>query len=330
MAETGDLTRRRIVTHPAIHEPVVEVRGLLKEFRQGFWRRRTAALQGVSFRVNQGEVFGFLGPNGAGKTTTMKILMGLLHASGGQARVLGAAAGDRAAKAKIGYLPENPYFYDHLSAQEFLNVVAVLHGLDTATTRRRCGELLERVGLSVAKKRPMRTYSKGMMQRVGLAQALVNDPELVILDEPMSGLDPVGRREVRDIIVDLRNKGKTVFFSTHILADAESLCDRVAIVVKGSVRHEGQLGELLNRQILRIDVRFEGEASLVEELKTNESVQSTSEGYLISTDTREKADRALATIVRLGGRVVALTPHRQTLEDVFLRDAGGHGEAVRS
>lgn len=325
---------------------VLQVDKLRKEFVQGFLRKRTVAVRGISFEVERGEVFGFLGPNGAGKTTTMKMLMGLIYPSGGSAQIMGAPVGNLEAKRRIGYLPENPYFYDYLSATEFLLMVGQIYGLDRRTRKKRAGDLLERVGLSMAKGRAMRSYSKGMLQRVGLAQALMGDPELVVLDEPMSGLDPIGRREVRELMLELREAGKTVFFSTHILADANLLCERVGIIVKGELRDVGPLGELLSPKILHIEVLWSGSEALRETLRSEfsgvderaegetgegESSHSTSsEGELFVSPTQAQVDRFLAAVVGGGGAVLQVTPHRETLEELFVRDAGERAEDQRS
>lgn len=306
--------------------PVVSVDKLEKTFIKPFTRKRVHALRGVSFEVEPGEVFGFLGPNGAGKTTTMKVLMGLIHPTAGRAEVLGAPAGDVGAKRKIGYLPENPYFYDYLTAHELLAMVGNLYGLDRATRTRRAGELLERVNLTHAAKRPLRSYSKGMLQRAGLAQALMGDPDLVVLDEPMSGLDPIGRKEVRDLIEQLRDRGKTVFFCTHILADAVALCDRVGIIVHGKVRDIGLLSELLSPQLLGIDVRWRGTEQLRADLRERfagdrEEHRVTAEGELFTTPEQARADRFVVAVVEGGGHVLQVTPHRETLESRFVADA---------
>jgi ABC-2 type transport system ATP-binding protein len=301
---------------------VLEVHELRKTFVRGFLRRRTEAVRGISFEVERGKIFGFLGPNGAGKTTTIKILMGLIFPTAGQAKVLGAPIGDRKAKERLGYLPENPYFYDYLSVFELLDMVGRIHGLDAATRRTRSRELVGRVGLEHAGKRPLRGYSKGMLQRAGLAQALMGDPELVVLDEPMSGLDPIGRKEVRDLILDLRAAGKTVFFSTHILSDATMLCDRVAIIVQGRLRDVGPLGQLLSPQVRRVEVVWrapeEGQSGLREHEGEHET---TSEGEVMRTDREEVAQAFIAAVVAAGGEVLQVTPQRQTLEELFVEDA---------
>ncbi len=302
--------------------PVIEVDNLRKVFTRGFFRRKTTAVDGISFAVERGEVFGFLGPNGAGKTTTMKVLMGLIHATAGKARVLDAPVGDRKARTRLGYLPENPYFYDYLSAMELLHMVGRLYGLDRTTREKRARGLLDRLGLTHAEKRPLRGYSKGMLQRAGLAQALMGDPELVVLDEPMSGLDPIGRKEVRDLIGDLRGQGKTVFFCTHILADANLVCDRVGILVGGKLQEVGPLGELLSPRVHRVDVLWGcDDEGAREQLTKHGGHTRTSEGELTNLDGRESADEFVRALIEAGGRVLSLTPQRETLEELFVRDA---------
>jgi ABC-2 type transport system ATP-binding protein len=304
---------------------VLAVEDLRKTFVRGLLRKRTVALAGVTFAVEKGEIFGFLGPNGAGKTTTIKILMGLIFPTSGTARVLGRAVGDRAAKQRIGYLPENPYFYDYLTPLELLDMVGRLYGWSRGERRKRSGELLERVGLAHAARRPLRSFSKGMLQRAGLAQALVGDPEVVVLDEPMSGLDPIGRKEVRDLIVELRARGTTVFFSTHILSDATMLCDRVAIVVGGELRETGPLGELLSPTVQHVDVVWSGPDPIVAQLDGEHT--TTSEGRVLRVPDVAAAQRALAAIIAGGGEVRELVPHRQSLEELFVSEAKAPGRA---
>src|SRR6266568_999135 len=228
----------------------LETSGLSKSYPAGlFHRARRNALDEVSLSVPRGEVFGYLGPNGSGKTTTLKLLLGLLRPDRGSARVLGMPHTDRAWRYRAGYLPENPYLYDYLTPAEYLDYAGRLFGMPASERRERSRQVLQRVGLAESARVPMRRFSKGMLQRAGLAQALLNDPELVFLDEPMSGLDPIGRHMVKEVILDLRSRGRTVFFSTHILADAESLCDRVALLRDGRLVTIGRLDE-----ILRIDI----------------------------------------------------------------------------
>lgn len=305
---------------------ILEVRDLRKTFVRGFMRRKTEAVRGISFHVEPGQIFGFLGPNGAGKTTTIKILMGLIFPTAGEASVLGAPAGDRRAKARLGYLPENPYFYDYLSAPELLDMVGRLYGLDGAARRKRAAQLIERVGLGHAGKRPLRSFSKGMLQRAGLAQALMGDPELVVLDEPMSGLDPLGRKEVRDLIFELREQGKTVFFCTHILADASRLCDRVAIIVKGQLRDVGPLGELLSPKVQSVEVVWQlpaqGAQAVRAALREREAEhETTSEGEIMRTTDPAAAQAFVAAVVERGGAVLSVHPHRQSLEELFVHEA---------
>lgn len=312
---------------------ILEVKDLRKTFRKPFSRKRTEAVRGISFAVEPGQIFGFLGPNGAGKTTTIKMLMGLIHPSAGAASVLGAPAGNREAKQRLGYLPENPYFYDYLSAHELLDMVGRLHGLSAPHRRRRIGELIERVGLKHAGKRPLRSFSKGMLQRAGLAQALMGDPELVVLDEPMSGLDPLGRKEVRDLIFELRDRGKTVFFSTHILPDATMLCDRVAIIAQGQLRDVGPLGELLSPKVNSVEVVWRPPGEESEAVRTNLRERAgehttTSEGEMMRTDDPQEAEAFVAAVVEQGGAVLTVQRHRQSLEALFVQEAKSAAEAV--
>ncbi|MEZ4467203.1 MAG: ABC transporter ATP-binding protein [bacterium] len=254
-------------------DAAVEVHDLVKTFDLGFLgalpgigplfsrlqlkgiAQRVEAVRGVSLRVEPGEIFGFLGPNGAGKTTTIKMLMGLIRPTSGTASILGRPLGDREARARLGFLPEHPYFYDYLKPIEFLDFYGRLFRIDARERRRRAEALVDRVGLRHAVNRPLRKFSKGMVQRIGIAQALINDPDLVVLDEPMSGLDPMGRKDVRDLIFALKEQGKTVFFSSHILQDVEALCDRVAIMARGRLRSIGPLHTLLGDEVERIDVQ---------------------------------------------------------------------------
>ncbi|NEP18781.1 MAG: ABC transporter ATP-binding protein [Leptolyngbya sp. SIO4C1] len=232
-----------------VHKPViVETKGLSKRYRTGFWlNQKITSLKDCSLTVYRGETFGLLGPNGAGKTTLLKLLLGIIRPNRGSAELLGKPAGDTSVKARIGYLPENPYFYDYLTGWEFLTYTAGLFGLSKAEQKTRIPALLDLVGLSrsAAIKKQLRQYSKGMLQRVGMAQALVNDPEIVFLDEPMSGLDPTGRYQVREIIVSLQEQGKTIFFNSHVLSDVEAICDRIAILDQGELVCIGGLQELL-------------------------------------------------------------------------------------
>ncbi|MBA3539328.1 MAG: ABC transporter ATP-binding protein, partial [Deltaproteobacteria bacterium] len=239
----------------------IEVADLRKTYRTPFRRRKVEALRGVTFAVPRGQIFGFGGPNGAGKTTTIRTLMGLIRPTSGHAKLLGHALPSRAARFRVGFLPESPYFYDYLTVPELLDLAGRLFGIPAAVRRKRADELIERVGLGRARTQNLKKFSKGMLQRAGLAQALMNDPELVVLDEPMSGLDPIGRKEIRDLILELRDQGKTVFFSTHILSDVEAITDQVAIVARGQLVAQGSPAELVKRAVLGVDVivRMAGE-----------------------------------------------------------------------
>src|SRR5437016_7604162 len=237
----------------------IEILDLEKSYLVGFWRKRPKlALRPRRLVIQEGEVFGFLGPNGAGKTTTLKLLMGLVFPTAGTARILGMDMDDPRVKSQIGFLPEQPYCYDHLSARELLNYYAQLSGVPAKGRSARVEQMLARVGLSDSAGVQLRKFSKGMLQRLGLAQAIVHDPKLVFLDEPMSGLDPMGRREVRDLIQQMRHEGKTVFFSTHILSDAEALCDRVAIIYKGELRGVGAVADLTSHVQGRVEIVWQG------------------------------------------------------------------------
>jgi ABC-2 type transport system ATP-binding protein len=306
----------------------IEIDNLTKDYTVGFGgRRRVRALDGVSLSVQRGEVFGFLGGNGAGKTTTIKILMRLMYPSAGSARLCGVDVDDVAMHARVGYLPEQPYFYDYLTARELVEYCGELCGLRRAQRRARTVELLERVHLDRgAWDRQLRRFSKGMLQRVGLAQALVNEPELVILDEPMSGLDPIGRRQVRDLIGDLRARGSTVFFSSHIVADIEVLCDRVAILRGGRVAHLGRLDDLRQRvdSAGHLEITITGGA--VERLRESLSkvegarMDATPGGVRIEVGDERDVDEALAVVRECGARLVSVQPVRQSLDDLFVTE----------
>src|SRR5437016_3033717 len=300
----------------------IEIQNLTKDYEVGFWRKRKVrALDGLSLSVEPGQIFGFLGANGAGKTTTLKLLMGLIYPTGGTARILGRDIGDTSMHARIGYLPENPYFYDYLTAREFLNYCAQLFGQDRATRSRRTEEILARANLEKKSwDRQLRKFSKGMLQRVGLAQALVNDPEIVFLDEPMSGLDPVGRREVRDLIASLRAEGKTVFMCSHILSDIEVLCDSVAILKRGRLAHAGSLDELRARETSAIEIIAAGAdaPTMTQLLGNTATVTPTASGLRIEVSDEKDVDAVIAALRRSNGKLVAVQPVRQSLEDLFL------------
>jgi len=301
---------------------VIEIDRLTKEYEAGFLRKRkTRALDTLSLAVERGQIFGFLGANGAGKTTTLKLLMRLIYPTSGTARVLGRDISDISMHARIGYLPENPYFYDHLTAREFLSYCGELFGQKTGTRASRTEALLTRVNLE--KKSwdlQLRKFSKGMLQRVGLAQALINDPEIVFLDEPMSGLDPVGRREVRDLIASLRTEGKTVFMCSHILSDIEVLCDSVAILKAGRLAHAGSLDELRVRESSLIEIIATDVAAdaLKRQLEVSATVTTTASGVRIEVSDEKEVDAVIAALRSVNGKLVSVQPVRQSLEDLFL------------
>lgn len=307
-------------------EAVVQVENLRKVFRVGFWGKRVTAVDQLSMDVRRGEVFGFLGPNGAGKTTTIKILMGLIYPSGGQARLFGRSVADPAAKAKLGFLPESPYFYDYLSSREFLRFYGHLFGLWGTALDKRVDELLEMVGMTHARDLQLRKFSKGMLQRVGIAQALINDPELVVLDEPMSGLDPIGRKEVRDLILRLKESGKTVLFSSHILHDAELLCDRVAMILKGRLVASGRVSELIDQgttysvELVIDHLSPEG----LEHLRPlTEKVVAQGDRLLAVLKHPRDVEPALSIIRAAKATLFSLTPHKRSLEDLFIGMVNG-------
>jgi ABC-2 type transport system ATP-binding protein len=302
-------------------EPALVTRGLCKSYRTGHvFQGRRPALQDLDLEVLQSEVFGYVGPNGSGKTTTLKLLTGLLRPDRGEARILGEPLASRAWRFRTGYMPEHPYLYDYLTPAEYLDFAGRLFGMTTARRRERTRELLALVGLERSAHMPLRRFSKGMVQRAGLAQALVNDPDLVILDEPMSGLDPIGRRLVRDLILGLRKAGKTVFFSTHILSDAEALCDRVGVLRGGRLVKVGALGELLRLDVAHMEVFVSGIEPGTPGLEGTRH-ERVGDRLRLEVDERHLG-RAVAAVEAAGGRVLSVQPVRQTLEDYFLREMG--------
>ena len=301
----------------------IEIAGLEKTYRVGFLRKEEkVALKPLQLTVEAGEVFGFLGPNGAGKTTTLKLLMGLIYPTAGRARILGEDWREPAIKARIGFLPEQPYFYDYLTATELLEYLARLSGVSGSERKRRIPAVLERVGLAGAARVQLRKFSKGMLQRVGIAQAIVHDPEIVFLDEPTSGLDPLGRREVRELIHDLKKEGKTVFFSTHILSDAEALCDRVAIIHKGELRGVGTVANLTSRVSGSVEVIWRGNLMLREMSQLGAECRISGD-ISRAVLAEEKLDSAIDLLRRARVRLVSVTPVRSTLEDFFMQQLGG-------
>ncbi len=301
--------------------PVLEIMGVSKSYRSNMSLQKYWILRDLTLAVQEGEIFGFIGPNGAGKTTTLKLVMDLIRPDGGAIQIFGDSHKKVGIKARIGFLPENPYFYDYLTAGEFLDFYGRLFGYPRAVRDAKTSALLARVGLANRRDRQLRKFSKGMLQRLGLAQALINDPDLVILDEPMSGLDPVGRREVRDIILSLKEAGKTVFFSTHILSDTELICDRVGILSKGDLKAVGKLSNLLTHRVKFWEVTFSGLSP--EGLPGIESIVSRDRDEILVRAEDEEAVRVLVSaVLEKGGRLRGVVPQREHLEDLFLREIG--------
>jgi ABC-2 type transport system ATP-binding protein len=300
----------------------IETEKLGKEHRIGFWRKRVCVLSQLDLTVHEGEVFGYLGPNGAGKTTTLKLLMGLLRPTSGEARILGRPPGDVRMQQQVGFLPEQPSFYDYLTGRELLNFYGQLLGLDRPTRRERVERLAHQLRIESALDLQLRKYSKGMLQRIGLAQALLNDPRVVLLDEPMSGLDPIGRREVRNLLLRLKSEGRTVFFSSHIIPDVEIVCDRVGILVGGRLVAQGPLDEILGVRIASIEVTVS---------QVPQEVMGALD-HLLVTQPIPRGERLLLTVKdegalaelfgRLGeakGTVHSVIPQRESLEEYFIR-----------
>ncbi len=298
--------------------PAIEILGITKSYTVGFFRNKLrTALQPLNLTVAEGETFGFLGPNGAGKTTTLKILMGIVFPTSGEARILGHHFHDPEIKKKVGFLPEQPYFYDYLSAPELLDYYAQLSGVAKEQRRKRIPEMLARVGLPDVGKMQLRKFSKGMLQRVGIAQAIIHDPKIVFLDEPMSGLDPIGRREIRELILGLKQEGRTVFFSTHILSDAEALCDRVGVIHKGVLRGIGVVEDLKSQNADKSEIVWHGAHALNAVKEMLEQTHVTGETVRTVVQTTN-LDAVLEKLRRERARLLSVTPLHGTLEDYFV------------
>ena len=303
---------------------VIAVKDLTKTYRTPFRRKKVEALRGVSFEVERGHIFGFVGPNGAGKTTTIRTLMGLIRPTGGSATILGHPIPSRAARFKVGFLPESPYFYDYLTIGELLDLAGRLFGMTAHERDKRADQLIARVGLERARTQSLKKFSKGMLQRAGLAQALMNDPELVVLDEPTSGLDPIGRKEVRDLILELKDQGKTVFFSSHILTDIEAIADRVAIVARGQLQAHGTPSELVKRARLGTDVTVAVAESADAELTANASrIRRAGDELALTLAADADVDAWLVRARELGAKVISVEPRHETLEDLFMQKVSG-------
>ncbi len=304
---------------------VIKIENLTKVFKKGFRGKSVAAIKGLNLEVNEGEIFGFLGPNGAGKTTTIKILMGIIYPTTGKAWILNKEATDVEVKNRIGFLPEQPYFYDYLTSREFLRFYGQLFGLEGDELRTRMNNLLTLVGLEDAADLQLHKFSKGMLQRIGIAQALINRPDLIVLDEPMSGLDPIGRKEIRDIILRLKEDGKTVFFSTHIIPDVEMICDRVGILMKGELVNVGRLDEIMDAKVKYVEIiaRNVSKEMLAYMEAMGSSVYETWEHVSIKVEDENRVDGILQLIKEGKGRVVSVIPQRETLEEHFIKKIGG-------
>jgi ABC-2 type transport system ATP-binding protein len=300
----------------------IEILDLEKSYLVGFWRqRKKVALHALRLTVEEGEIFGFLGPNGAGKTTTLKLLMGLVFPTSGSARILGKDLDDPQVKSQVGFLPEQPYFYDHLTARELLNYYGQLSGVPGKSRATLVERMLERVGLTDSAGVQLRKFSKGMLQRVGLAQAILHDPKLVFLDEPMSGLDPMGRREVRELIQQLRHEGKTVFFSTHILSDAEALCDRVGVIHQGELRGVGSVAELTSQSQGKIEIIFCAQKVPAALLQLGADARVSGD-MVNAVFPEEQQDAALEVLRRERIKLISLTPVRKSLEEYYVQNLG--------
>ncbi|MGC8797689.1 MAG: ABC transporter ATP-binding protein [candidate division WOR-3 bacterium] len=304
----------------AVNQPVIETVRLTKTYRTGFRMKRVQALVDLNLQVERGEIFGFLGPNGAGKTTAIKIIIGLAKPTRGYALVLGKPPRETRVKHRVGFLPESPYFYEYLTATEFLTLAAQLSGVSRNEIKPRVRQLLKMVRLEQAANQQMRGFSRGMLQRVGIAQALIHDPEVVILDEPMGGLDPIGRKEFRDIIVGLREQGKTVFFSTHILADVEMICDRVGIIVSGRMVEVGRLNEILTGEVESIEITLKGVSGKFRKGLERIAGRCIEAGELVLLSVRdeEEVERVLAFAREAQAKVKSIVPRTRTLEEFFM------------
>lgn len=304
---------------------VIETENLTKVYRTPFARRRVKAVQGLNLEVRKGEIFGFLGPNGAGKTTTLKILTGLLYPTSGKAWIFGKDVTHMDSKGRTGFLPEHPFFYPHLTGYELLDLCGQLFRIEGAERKRRIDRLLLQLGLEDSARLQLSKYSKGMVQRIGIAQALINEPDLVILDEPLAGLDPLGRKDLKEIMLRLREEGRTVFFSTHILPDVELICDRVGILIQGKLVSTGRLDELLEEEVESVDITAKGlSQKAVDSIgQTCQRVVRSGEKVQFTVTNEEEADKVESLIRKHSGRVVSLIPRTKSLEEHFVAQVAG-------
>jgi len=324
VVEGGETRVCPVATLSEPEQVVIKTENLTKIFKTGLWGRRVVALKGLNLEVRRGEIFGFLGPNGAGKTTTIKILMGLIYPTDGRAWIFDRELGDVEVKGRIGFLPEQPYFYDYLTSTEFLRFYGELFRLRKEELDIRIWSLLKTVGLEHAADLQLRKFSKGMLQRIGIAQALINDPDLIVLDEPMSGLDPIGRKEVRDLILRLKGEGRTIFFSTHIIPDVEMICDRVGILMHGELVNTGRLDDIIEAKFRYIEIiargvsreifpPMEAMGATIFESWNQVSIRIPNEGSL---------DSILEMVKEGKGSIVSVIPQRETLEEYFIKRMG--------
>ena len=297
----------------------LEIRNLTKVYGGLLSKEKVLAVDSLNLDVHEGEIFGFLGPNGAGKTTTIKMLLGLIFPTAGEATVLGKPAGDIDVKRRISYLPESPYFYEYMSGVEALEFYARLFGMRGSEARKKAGDLLAQVGLGSAGNKSLREYSKGMLQRIGIAQALINDPELLFLDEPTSGLDPIAHMDIRDLILQLRKQGKTVFLSSHQLTDVEMVCDRVSIMVSGKVLKMGHVDELLQAGATEVVARKIGKEALEKLRSISHHVDDADSGKVVCLTPNEASQQAVCIVVESQGEIISVTPQRNTLEELFVK-----------
>lgn len=298
---------------------VIEIDNLTKVYKTGFWGKKIKAIDGLNFMVKEGEIFGFLGPNGAGKTTTIKVLSGLIRPSSGKASIFDRKVPDVSIMRKVGYLPEHPSFYSHLSGFELLDFYARIFGLNSPERKKRIQSLIERVGLGQAYDLRVSKYSKGMVQRLGIAQALINNPDLLIFDEPMEGLDPIGRKDVKDIMLELKNEGKTIFFSTHILSDVEAVCDRVGIIISGHIVREGSIDDLLQKSIESFALTVYGlKEDVINRIKKATAIVRFHNSTRFIFANIDDCNETIKITQESGGGIISLIPETKTLEDYFL------------
>jgi ABC-2 type transport system ATP-binding protein len=297
----------------------LEINDLHKSFTSNFLIKQYHILKGIDITVEQGEIYGFLGPNGAGKTTTMKCVLGLITPDSGEISIFGRPAGNAESRRNVGFLPEQPYFYDYLTAEELLMFTGMLFSIPKAEIREKTGKLIKLVGLADRKDIKLKKYSKGLIQRVGLAQALVHDPDFLILDEPFSGLDPIGRKELRDIVLSLKESGKTIFFSSHILQDMEMMVDRVGIILNGRIKKQGNLSDLISHSVRYYEIVFNG---IDEKVLSGDRVKYVrrDKDYIIQLESNDQVNKTVEWITRNKGNLLAVTPIKMTLEDIFLEE----------